>query len=94
MFGARNRRPEYRQPGETDETFGAHIFPDFVTKLLAKLAGLECRDTQFYQTKPDAYRALYTFQKTGEPSPLLNLILSACSHVPVTDQSQASVETA
>ena len=89
MFGARNRRPEYRQPGETNETFGAHIFPDFVTKLLAKLAGLECRDTQFYQTKPDAYRALYTFQKTGEPKPLLNLILSVCSHVPATDQSQA-----
>lgn len=89
MFGARNRRPEYRQPGENDGTFGAHIFPDFVTKLLAKLAGLECRDTQFYQTKPDAYRALYTFQKTGQPSPLLNLILSACSHAPATDQLQA-----
>jgi hypothetical protein len=88
MFGARNRRPEYRQPGETDETFGAHIFPDFVTKLLAKLAGLECRDTYFYQIRPDAYRALYTFQKTGEPSPLLNLILSVCSRVPATDQSQ------
>jgi|GEM_PF-3858365 len=88
MFGARNRRQEYRQTGENNETFGAHIFPDFVTKLLAKLAGLECRDTKFYQTKPDAYRALYTFQKTGEPSPLLNLILSACSRVPATNQSQ------
>lgn len=89
MMGDIARRPAYRQSHETDNTFGAHIFPDPITRLFAELSGLTCDQVQYYQVKRDAHRALYTFRKTGEPHPLLEAILSSFARAPATDQLQA-----